>query len=158
MSPVQLSFVGTEEIAAPRTLLWRNLLDPRVVAASAQALDAIEAIDDTHFRVGASIGVGPVKVHLSLVVTLIDVRDRDADRRRARLSAEGTGPGTAIRVSSAVELDELAPRRTRIDWSAEAEVRGVLASAGSRLLKWAARRRIAEFWRAFAAHPANQTA
>jgi carbon monoxide dehydrogenase subunit G len=66
------------------------------------------------------------------------------------MRARGKAPGSAVDVTSTLTLDELAPDRTRLNWSAESEVSGTVASVGARLMEGTARKLTEQFWTDFA--------
>jgi carbon monoxide dehydrogenase subunit G len=143
---MKLQFSGAPEISAPRAEVWRKLMDPNFVAQSAPGVESVQQLDPTHFKVVSAFGVGAIKVRFALDVELFDVHEPSAAKMRAR----GKAPGSAVDVTSALTLDELAPDRTRLSWSAESEVSGTVASVGARLMEGTARKLTEQFWTDFA--------
>ncbi|HET7598789.1 MAG TPA: carbon monoxide dehydrogenase subunit G [Gemmatimonadales bacterium] len=143
---MRLHFAGAPEIASTRAHVWRRLLDPRFVAASAPGIESVETIDPTHFRVISAFGVGAVKLKFIMNVELLDVVEPD----RATMRARGKAPGSNVDVTATVALDELAPNRIRLNWTAESDLSGTVASVGARLLEGTARRLTEQFWTDFA--------
>ena len=47
---MRVSFSGSNEVTAPRRLVWQRLLDPQFVAASAPGVEKVEQVDDSHFQ------------------------------------------------------------------------------------------------------------
>ncbi len=143
---MRMSFGGSPEIQATRAHVWKSLLDPKVVAANAGAVEAVEEHDATHFTVVAGLGIGALKLKFKLTVELFDIVDGDSAKMRAR----GKAPGSTLDVVTSFRLEELAPNRIRLDWQADSEVGGTVASVGARLLEGTARRLAEAFWKDFA--------
>lgn len=143
---MRLEFSGAPEIAAPPDQVWKRLLDYKFVASVAPGVESVEAVDDRHFKVVAGVGVGSVKVKFQIDVELSDV----VPPKRLTLSAHGKAPGSALDVRTALEVEPVAPNRSRLRWDATSEVRGTVASVGARLLKGTAKKLTEGFWQAFA--------
>ena len=143
---MKMEFFGAPEITASPERVWAKLMDPDFVAASAPGVESVEAVDPMHFKVVSGLGVGSVKVRFKLDVELFDV----VMGRELKMRARGKGPGSAVDVVSHLRLEDGAPERTRLNWSATSEVSGTVASVGARLLEGTARRLTEQFWADFA--------
>lgn len=143
---MKIDFAGSPVIAATREEVWTRLTDPDFVAASGPGVESVETLDPTHFKVISGLGVGSVKVRFRLDVELFDIIEGHALKMRAR----GKAPGSAVDVISRLELQDAGPGQTRLQWSATSELSGTVASVGSRLLEWTARKLTEDFWTDFA--------
>jgi carbon monoxide dehydrogenase subunit G len=143
---MKLQFSGAPEIATTREHVWKRLMDPQFVAASAPGIESVEAVDPTHFKVVSAFGVGAVKVKFTLNVELTDV----VEPARAKMRARGKAPGSNVDVVAAFSIDELAPKRVRLNWQADSDVSGTVAAVGARLLEGTARKLTEQFWLDFA--------
>jgi carbon monoxide dehydrogenase subunit G len=143
---MKLEFSGAPQITGSRQKVWQKLMDPDFVAASAPGVESVERVDPTHFRVISGLGVGPVKVRLKLEVELFDI----VDGHRLKMRARGTGPGSAVEVVSALQVEEAGNEHTRLRWSATSDLSGTVATVGARLLEGTARRLTEDFWTDFA--------
>jgi carbon monoxide dehydrogenase subunit G len=143
---MKLEFSGAPEIPASRTTVWKRLMDPNFVAASAPGLESVEAVDPTHFRVVSGLGIGPVRLQFKLDVELSDI----VEGERLRMRARGKAPGSEVEVISAVRLEETGAAGTRLTWSAVSALSGAVASVGGRLVEGTARKLTEEFWSDFA--------
>jgi len=135
---MRLEFSGAPEIAAPPEQVWQRLLDHEFVASVAPGVESVEAV--------SAFGVGSVKLRFRLDVELTDVRPP----RRLKLAARGKAPGSAVDVTTDLEIEPVAPNRSRLKWSATSEVRGTVASVGARLLTGTAKKLTETFWQQFA--------
>jgi carbon monoxide dehydrogenase subunit G len=143
---MKFEFSGAPEIRASRARVWARLMDPDFVAASAPGVEAVEAVDPTHFRVVSGLGVGSVRVRIKLDVELFEVENG----QRLKMRAQGKAPGSAVDVISHLHLEDAGAGNTRLKWSATCEVNGTVASLGARLLEGTARRLTEQFWTDFA--------
>lgn len=144
---MRLEFDGAPEVDAPRETVWARVMDPEFVASCAPGIESVEPIDETHFTVVSAFGVGNIKVRFRLNVELSEV----VPPERATMRARGKAPGSAVDVTSRLRLDDLAPDKTRLSWSAESHIYGKVASVGARLMKGTAKKLTEGFWEEFAA-------
>jgi len=143
---MRLHFSGAPEITATRQHAWKRLLDPNFVSQSAPGVESVEAIDPPHFKVVAAFGVGSVKLRFTLTVELADV----VEPERATMRARGKAPGSNVDVVATVRIEDAGPGRVRLDWTADSDVSGTVASVGARLLEGTARKLTEQFWTDFA--------
>lgn len=143
---MRLSFSGSNEVRAPRPVVWDHLLDPQFVAASAPGVDSVEQVDDSHFKVFLALGLGALKLHFTLDVELSDV----VAPERVTMRAEGKGPGSGVEMTTAITLDEPVAGSTTMNWQSECVVSGILAGVGGHFLEGTARKLTEQFWLDFA--------
>lgn len=143
---MKLEFSGSPLIRATRDHVWARLTDPDFVAASAPAVEAVETLDPTHFKVISGLGVGSVKVRFSMDVELFDLVEGQSLKMRSR----GKGPGAMVDVLSSLQIADAVPGAVRLVWSATSEISGPVADIGARLFEGTARRLTEEFWTDFA--------
>jgi uncharacterized protein len=79
-------------------------------------------------------------------VELFDV----VPNKSASMRVRGKAPGSAIDVVSRLEIQDSAPDRVRLTWSATSEISGTVASVGARLMEGTARKLTEQFWTDFA--------
>jgi carbon monoxide dehydrogenase subunit G len=149
-----MSFGGSPEIRATRAQVWKALLDPKAVAASAPAVQEVQENDATHFTVIAGLGVGALKIKFKLEAELFDIVEGQSAKMRAR----GKAPGSTLDVVTSFELQEIEPTLIRLIWHADSDVGGTVASVGARLLEGTSRRLAEEFWQDFAASVSKSAA
>jgi carbon monoxide dehydrogenase subunit G len=141
-----MSFQGAPDIQADRATVWRSLLDPNFVARAAPAIESVETIDATHFKVVAGLGVGALKLRFVMNAELFDIVDGESAKMRVR----GKAPGSTLDATTSFRLDDGGPGVIRLAWQADSDVGGTIASVGARLLEGTARRLTEEFWQDFA--------
>jgi uncharacterized protein len=143
---MRLEFSGAPEITASPQTVWRKLLDPDFVAASAPGVESVERLGPTHFKVISGLGVGALKITFKLDVELFDI----VEDQRLKMGARGKAPGANVDVVSSLQVEDAGGGKTRLNWAATSDVSGTVASVGARLLEGTARRLTEEFWTDFA--------
>jgi carbon monoxide dehydrogenase subunit G len=143
---MKLKFAGAPEIATTREHVWTRLMDPEFVARTAPGVESVQTLDPRHFKVVSGFGVGPVKLRFTMDVELFDV----VEPERAKMRARGKAPGSNVDVVASLAIDQVAPSRVRLNWAAESDVSGTVASVGARLLEGTARKLTEQFWTDFA--------
>jgi carbon monoxide dehydrogenase subunit G len=127
-----MQFSGKVAIKADRKAVWDFLTDSEKVAGCAPGLDKLEVIEPgKKFRATTSIGFGAVKVKF-----VNDVEWTKLDPpNRAAMKAHGKAPGSAVDASTEMSLSDGADgKSTDLDWSADIQVVGTIASMAARLM------------------------
>ncbi len=143
---MKLAFAGSPEVRASRADVWRRLLDPHFIGASAPGVDAVEVLGPNRFRMHLGFGVALLKLQFALDVGFHDIVSEES----ARMEARGVASGTTVAMDSIIRIEEVAPRLQRLHWRAETAVEGTLAGVGARLVEGVARRLTERFWEDFA--------
>ena len=136
-----MHFEGTVEIAAPRDKVWAFVIDPTQVGQCGPGVESVEAVDDRHFKAKAKVGVGFItaKFHADGEMIII------AAPEHAEVKVHGQAPGTAADAVATIKLSQgAADGSTTMDWSAEVNISGTLASVGARLIEGTANKLIAQ--------------
>jgi carbon monoxide dehydrogenase subunit G len=149
---MKLELTGSSEVSAPREVVWQRLIDPRFVAQSAPAIESVEVLDPTHFRVTSGFGIGRMKARVTLEGELFDLKPDTSARMRMR----GTGPGSAIDVLSTIAIRQAGTGKVRLEWTTIAELKGTLAKVGVRMLEGIAHNLTDQFWVDFARRVAEE--
>ncbi len=131
---------GSNTIKATRRSVFANLTNPDFLAKSIPDSEDVRVLDATTIE-------GRVKVRLAVVSANMKVRMRVSDKtptERATLEVEGSGSGSNLKIKSDFSLTGDSP--TRMDWTADAEITGVMAGLGSTLLKGFATKKVDEIF------------
>jgi carbon monoxide dehydrogenase subunit G len=135
-----MQFAGTVEIKADRETVWRFVLDPQRVGTCGPGVESIEEIDATHFRAKAKVGVGFISARFVVNLELVDTEEPI----RAVIMARGQAPGSAVDALGAMHLSGPPDGPTRMDWEANVDISGTLASVGARLIEGTANKMISQ--------------
>jgi carbon monoxide dehydrogenase subunit G len=126
-----MDFAGTTEIDAPRDRVWAFIVDPQQVGWCGPGVEAIDAIDETHFRARAKVGIGIISARFAVDLELVETSEPD----RAVIRASGQAPGSAVDAVGEIQLSGPPTGPTTMAWSAEVAIMGTLASVGSRMIE-----------------------
>jgi carbon monoxide dehydrogenase subunit G len=122
-------------------------VDPYFVAKHGPGVESIEVLDMRHFKVITAFGVGAIKVRFGIDVVLTEVNPPNY----FTMKATGKAPGSAVEVVAQMALEPIDASRTRLNWKADTDVNGTVASIGARLMEGTARKLTEQFWIKFAA-------
>ncbi len=135
-----MHFEGTVQINDPRDRVWAFVIDPNQVGQCGPGVESIEVIDDTHFKATAKVGVGFISARFVVNLEFVDLDAPDA----ATIKAHGQAPGSAVDADARMELSDADGGGTTMDWSAEVNIAGTIASVGARLIEGTANKMIGQ--------------
>ncbi|MCW5876109.1 MAG: carbon monoxide dehydrogenase subunit G [Anaerolineales bacterium] len=134
---------GTTTINASRQKVWESLTDAEFVAACAPGLESMEVVEaDKKFRAVGSVGLGNLKVSFTGDIEFVTLEPPD----RAVLKGRGSAPGSAAEVSAEMKLSDAPDGGTTLDWTAEVNVLGTIASLASRMMGSVTQKMSGEFF------------
>jgi uncharacterized protein len=137
-----MHFDGQEAIDVPIETVWDFFMSPERVAECAPGFQSMEVISAQRFKPRVGVGVGAVRATFTLDVTLADLRPPS----HFEMSGHGVAGGSAVDLTGRVDLVAESETTTRLDWVADVNVSGVIASVGARLLDGTARKLTARFF------------
>jgi carbon monoxide dehydrogenase subunit G len=135
-----MRFEGTIEIAAPRDKVWSFVTDPTQVGQCGPGVESVEAIDDRHFKAKAKVGVGFISARFNADGEMVII----AAPEHAEVKIHGQAPGSAADAVATMRLRHGDEGMTIMDWAAEVNISGTLASVGARLIEGTANKLIAQ--------------
>ncbi len=122
---------GNVTIKAPRKKVWDFLTDPNQLGQCVPGVEKIETIEPLKkYRGVVSVGLGSVKARFSGDVDILELNEPD----RAKLKAHGTATGSAADAVCEMTLSDAPDNSTLVNWTADVNVSGQLASLVSRLM------------------------
>ena len=121
---------ATYEIPAPRQKVWDAFLDPALLQQAIPGCERLEAIGPDEFKATLKVGVGAVKGTFEGKVRLSDKHPPD----NYRMAVEGSGGPGFIRGDAVMTLTDAEDGKTRISYSADVQVGGLIAGVGQRML------------------------
>ncbi len=137
-----MHFTGQQKIRATMPEIWAFFMDPDKVAQCAPGFKSMEVLGPDHFKPTLSVGVGPVRATFTLDVQLSEMHEPD----HAVMTARGSAAGSAVEVRAAVSLTPESDEITDLNYDAQVNVSGTLASVGSRLMEGTANKLTAQFF------------
>ena len=134
-----MKFQGTVDIGAPRGRVWAFLMDPNQVGPCGPGVESIEVVDETHFKARAKVGIGFISARFN-----VDMEIAECDEpSRAVIKARGQAPGSVVDATATMALSDGAAGTT-MDWSADVNIGGTIASVGARLIEGTANKMIGQ--------------
>ena len=134
---------GDVTIHAPRKKVWDFLTDPKQIAQCAPGVEKVEEIEPLkRYRGTVSIGFGAVKARFSGEVEIIDLEEPN----NAKLKAHGSASGSVADAVSEMNLSDGPDDSTVVNWTANVNVSGQLASLASRLMVPVSQKLAQEFY------------
>jgi len=142
----------THNFAAPPEEVWAVLMDPNAIKACLRGCQELRPIGNDRYHADITIGVGAVSGIFSALVELSNQSPPDS----YRISVHATGkPGFAH--GTANVLLKRVDSGTEVEVNASAEVGGLIARVGQRLIEGVARMTIAGFFSCLAARLRSTT-
>ncbi len=132
---------GSYDLQAPRDRVWQALLDPDQLSKAMPGCEKLEAEGPDEYTATLKVGVAAVKGTFQGKVRLSD-KEPPA---RYRMAVEGSGGPGFVRGEASMELSEI-EGGTRIAYTAEVQVGGLIAGVGQRMLGGVARMLVDQFF------------
>ncbi len=136
---------GEYTIPAPREKVWEALNDPEVLKQCIDGCQSLEKTSDTEFQAKVTAKVGPVKATFNGKVNLSDIDPPNG----YTISGEGQGGVAGFAKGGAQVKLSGEGNETVLNYEANAEVGGKLASVGSRLVLGVAKKTADDFFSKF---------
>jgi carbon monoxide dehydrogenase subunit G len=135
-----MHFEGSVPIKASREKVWAFVIDPEQVGQCGPGVETIEVIDETHFKAAAKVGIGFISARFNVNMEFAELVPPD----RALIKAHGQAPGSAVDATAEMHLSDGPDGTTVMDWSADVNLSGTLASVGARLIDGTANKMIGQ--------------
>jgi uncharacterized protein len=135
-----MHFEGSVPIKASRDKVWAFVIDPEQVGQCGPGVESIEVIDASHFKATAKVGIGFISARF---VVNMEFAELDAPDR-AVIKAHGQAPGSAVDANASMALSDDGSGGTVMDWVADVNLSGTLASVGARLIDGTANKMIGQ--------------
>lgn len=134
---------GTYTLPAPRQRVWQLLNDPKVLARATPGVKQLDPLGGDTYKATIEVGVGPVKGTYDGKVSIAD----RSEPERMTLKVEGGGKAGTIKATGELRLEEQ-DGETLVAYSGDAQVTGLIASVGHRLIGGVAKQMVGEFFKA----------
>jgi carbon monoxide dehydrogenase subunit G len=122
---------GDVTINASRKKVWDFLTDLNQICQCVPGVEKVETIEELKkYRGIVSVGLGSVKARFAGDVDILELDEPN----RAKLKAHGTATGSAADAVSEMRLSDGPNGATVVNWTADINVSGQLASLASRLM------------------------
>jgi uncharacterized protein len=125
---------GTYVIPAPREAVWQHLMSSETLARSLPGCEKLVPDSDGSYHAELKISVGAVKGSYQGRVEILD----PVPPERYRMKVQGQGTSGFVKGEGTLTLSDDGASATKISYSGDAQVGGVIASVGQRLIHAAA--------------------
>ena len=136
---------GKYTIHAPREVVWKQLLNPDVLARAIPGCEKLEPNPDGSYNAELKMGIAMVRGTYRGRVEILD----QVPPEHFRMKVEGQGSGGFLKGEGTLTLTGNGSE-TLISYTGEAQVGGLFASVGQRMILSAARQVVEQFFQAFA--------
>ncbi|HEX5692076.1 MAG TPA: carbon monoxide dehydrogenase subunit G, partial [Roseiflexaceae bacterium] len=132
-----MKITGTYTIDAPQDQVWEALNDMEVLARIVPGCERLEQTGDNEFEGTVKIGIQTIKGTYSGRIRLEDIQPPN----HYKLVASGRSANGVVDGSGTVDLSEQ-DGKTVLKYGGDAQIGGVLASVGQRLIEGASKQMI----------------
>lgn len=137
-----MHFAGQEKVNAPIQAIWTFFMDPNQVAQCAPGYQSMEILAPDHFKPKVGVGIGAVKATFTLDVQLTDLQEP----HHAVVKGHGVAAGSAVDLTGTLDMEADSDSVTNMNWVADVNVSGTIASVGARLMEGTAKKLTARFF------------
>ena len=146
-----LEVKGEQVLPLGRAELWRMLNDPEVLAKTIPGCNAVTRIDEDRYEMGLKLQVANVSGEYMCSVAITDKREPE----HYVLSVEGQGSIGFMKGSAAFDFEPAGEGATLLRYAGSAELGGVVAGVGQRVLSGVAKFLVGRFFEALEQHIAE---
>jgi hypothetical protein len=126
----EMKLEGSYDVPGPRQKVWEAFFDPARLKQAIPGCEKLEEIAPDEYKATMKIGVGGVKGTFEGKVKLADKKPPES----YKMAVEGSGGPGFIRGDTLITLTDAEGGGTRVAYSADVQVGGLIASVGQRML------------------------
>ncbi len=135
---------GTHLLYAPRQKVWDILLDSQTLAKVTPGITRLEEIGEETYKAIAEIKMGPVNGSFSGQMEVTDKQEPDSFVLKMKQNSKIGN----VQAKGKIELKALDENKTEVVFSGDAQLSGLLARTGQRVLSGVARTLTQQFFSA----------
>ena len=121
---------GSYEVPVPREKVWNAFLDPATLGKAIPGCEGLEEIGPNEYKAVMKVGVAAIKGTFEGKVKLSDIQPPE----RYTMAVEGKGGPGFVRGEATMQLSDAEGGGTKVSYSADVQVGGLIASVGQRML------------------------
>jgi carbon monoxide dehydrogenase subunit G len=141
---MQFHLEGSNELRLDPETAYNRLTDLELMTKALPDVEDVKVIDNDTAETTMKLRIALVSTRLRMKVKILG----KTPPTHAELSAEGSGSGSHVKLSSIFDLEKTAGSTTKITWSANADITGIMAGIGSAMLKGFAEKKVGEIFEA----------
>lgn len=143
-----LELKGEQALPVSQAELWRLLNDPEVLAKTIPGCNSVRAVGQDKYEMGLKLQVANVSGEYMGSVAITEKREPG----HYVLAVEGQGSIGFMKGSAAFDLEPRSENETLLRYAGSAEVGGVVAGVGQRVLSGVAKYMVGRFFKALEKH------
>ncbi|WP_181392013.1 SRPBCC family protein [Deinococcus irradiatisoli] len=121
---------GSNVISAPRERVWALLQDPQVLARCVPGVSEITPSGEDRYDALLNVALGPVKGKFQAKIAITDRQPP----QQMNLRIEAKSPTGIVNANAELRLLAQDDGSTRVDWTGEPKLMGMIASLAGRLI------------------------
>jgi carbon monoxide dehydrogenase subunit G len=129
-----MHYEGSFDVKRNVKEVYNFLTDPKKFTTVIPDLENVEIIDNDNFKVRAKVGISFIKGSMDVKFKIVE---KD-EPRHAKMVGNGTGLQSSVNLTLSFDLEKIDENSTKVKWFIDAQLGGLIASIGSRLLGSAA--------------------
>jgi uncharacterized protein len=137
-----LKIEGSYAFNAPRERVWQVLLDPKVMAQCMPGCESLNEVGPDQYEATMKVGIASVK---GTYKGKVSIKDKQPPSHYV-LSGEGSGGPGFMQGEVAIDLEEK-NGQTVLKYHTDAQVGGLIASIGQRMLNGVAKMMVDQFFK-----------
>jgi len=132
---------GAHEVEAPRERVYQSLVNPEVLQRCIPGCEKLEKTGENTFAATIRAGVGSIKGVFNGTARLEDLREPE----HLRIVVDGKGQPGFLKGSGDLDLEQI-ENRTKVNYTADVQVGGTIASVGQRMIQGTAKMMATQFF------------
>jgi carbon monoxide dehydrogenase subunit G len=132
---------GILQINASPEKTFASLSDPNFMVATIPDLQSYRVIDQEHFEAKIKVGISVVR---GTVEMKFEIKEKTGGNH-AVLIGDGFGAGSRMHIESVLDLSAEGGG-TKMVWSANADISGLMAGIGSQILKGQSEKQVSQIF------------
>ncbi|HEY7293600.1 MAG TPA: carbon monoxide dehydrogenase subunit G [Dehalococcoidia bacterium] len=137
-----MQLTGSYTFKAPRETVWRAMLDPENIRRCMPGCEEFKTTGDGQYEAVMKAGVGSIKGTFQGKIQLSERQEPSS----YRMGVEGGGKPGRVKGSGVLTLTDQGAA-TLVSYDGDAQVAGLIASVGQRLLGITAKKMIEQFFK-----------
>lgn len=137
-----MELTGEHKVPASQKKTYDAMLDPEVLKASLPGCEVLEEVGENEYVATMTIGVAMIKGKYDGKVKITDLNRPDS----FTMHIEGKGPQGQINGVGELVFEKIDDNNTLVKYKGDANVRGMLARIGSRVIQPAAKMIVGKFF------------
>jgi carbon monoxide dehydrogenase subunit G len=132
---------GVVHVNAALDKTYASLCDPVFMVTTIPDLQSSRIIDHDHFEAKIKVGISVVRGTVDMKFELT----QKTGGNHAKLIGEGSGAGSRMHIESTLDLSA-EDNGTKMAWSADADISGLMAGIGSQILKGQSEKQVSQIF------------